>query len=297
MVSLMKPGIYNLRFTVYAAVVAFCLLAMAARAEYFTNEINGVFNASSYDTATHDWGNTFACYFYCANPTRTNHIYSWSRSGSNWNLDYTDQEEKWCLPFEASWNAPGFDWILPNDNGSFLSNDIIHYGTNIFAGPPVYYNGTGATNEGIATVGVTHIPMGGIPHDSADGDSGAKSRQAGSEALAGLYVVPTVALWDMTWTNGVSTDRSGARLFGFDPGGHPWQAGLLGMTLWSIVALAPAYNYPTNFGSMVFNWGGSSVAKLLRGEWIERERKHSHGNGPFRHDAAGLGRAGWHDHQ
>ena len=223
-----------------------------------TNEVDGTFNTTSYGVSPYLlWSDYFASYFYDMYPQDTNHIYDTSRSGSSWNLDFTAQEEKWDLPLWASFPVPGNDWVLANDNGSFHSNDIIQWGTNLFNAPPLFWNGTAVTNEGVATAGITHYALGGIPEDTPDGDGGlAISRNDGSMALNRLYGTPVVDMWHMLWTNGVSTDIVGDRLFGFYPGGHPYPAGHLCMTLKALIALGAE----TNVGSMTLDWSNQLVA-------------------------------------
>jgi hypothetical protein len=222
-----------------------------------TNEVDGTFNTASYGSSPYlMWSDYFASYFYNMYPQYTNHIYDTSRSGSSWGLDFTAQEEKWDLPLWASFPVPGNDWVLADDNGSYHSNDIVQWGTNLFSAPPLFWNGTTVTNEGIATAGITHYALGGIPQDSTNGDGGsAISRNAGSMHLDNLYGTPVVDMWHMLWTNGVSTDIVGKRMFGFYPGGHPYPAGHLCMALKALIALGA----DTNVGSLSLDWSNHVV--------------------------------------
>lgn len=219
-----------------------------------TSEVDGTFDSSSYDTAPYIfWGDYLATHFYDMYPQFTNHIYSVSRSGASWENQFESQQEKYCLPLWASFGtAQTHDWMLANDNSDYASNDVVKWGTNLFNAPPLFWNGTAVTNEGgiASTLSVTHYSLGGIPSDSPDGDSGAVSRNAGAMALAELYGTPVVDMWDLLWTNGLSTDIVGPRLFGFYPGGHPYPAGHLCMAIQCLLALG----VETNVGSLTLNW-------------------------------------------
>ena len=77
----------------------------------------------------------------------------------------------------------------------------------------------------------------------------------GAMALAELYGTPVVDMWNLLWTNGLSTDIVGDRLFGFYPGGHPYPAGHLCMAIQALVALG----VETNVGSLTLNWSKKSA--------------------------------------
>lgn len=224
-----------------------------------TTEVDGTFDSSSYDTPPFVlWGNYFATHFYDMYPQFTNHIYSVGRSGASWENQFESQQEMYCLPLWASFGTAGIhDWMLANDNSSYLSNDVVQWGTNLFNAPPLFWNGTAITNEGgiASTLSVTHYSLGGIPNDSPDGDEGAVSRNEGAMELAELYGTPVVDMWDLLWTNGLSTDIVGAGLFGYYPGGHPYPAGHLCMAIQSLVALGAE----TNVGSLTLNWTRKSA--------------------------------------
>ncbi len=238
----------------WRAVLILLFAAFKCAALTVTNEVDGTFDSSSYDTPPYKfWGNYFATYFYDMYPQYTNHIYSWSRSGSAWEGDLEAQEEKWCLPMWASFGKnPSSDWVLANDNGGFLSNDVIHWGTNLFNAPPLFWNGFAVTNEGSIADGlkVTHYSMGCIPGDSPDGDWMAQSRNDGAMALAAKYKTPVVDMWHLMWTNGLNRDITNNRLFGFYQGGHPYAAGHLCMALKALIALG----VETNVGSLTLNF-------------------------------------------
>ena len=235
--------------------LACCLRASAAFVP--TNEVDGTINGTSYDLGTTEfYGDYFSTYWYCMYPQYTNHIYSWSRSGTGWNGDYQQQEEKWCLPLWSSFSVPGYDWILASDNEGLVSNNTYTAGLLIASGPPLFYNGTGQTNEGVLTKGITHIPMGRVPHDSAAGDSGAIFGNDGSMALANTLGVPVIDLWHRLWTNGWSSDVVGARYLGFSAGSHPLAPGGLAVAMQQLLGL----NVETNVGSLTFDWANASAS-------------------------------------
>jgi len=235
------------------------LVLIALRCEsqtVFTTEVDGTVNMSSYGTSqtgfTLDY---FVSYFHTTYPQYTNHIYDWSRSGTDWNGDYQSQEEKWCLPYWASFSVAGYDWVMANDNGSLDSNATYTAGILIAAGPPLFYNGTAQTNESIATIGITHLPLGRFPHDSSDGDSGAIAGNAGSMGLAAHLGVPVIDLWNRLWTNGWSSDVVGARILGFSAGSHPLAPGGLAGAIHMLLGL----NVETNIGTLTFDWGAAAA--------------------------------------
>ncbi len=225
-----------------------------------TNEVDGTFDSSSYDTPPFKWwGNYFATYFYDMYPQFTNHIYSVSRSGASWENQLESQQEKYCFPLWASFGkVPSCDWMLANDNDDYVSNDVVYWGTNLFNAPPLFWNDVAITNEGdiASALGVTHYSLGGIPNDSFDGDEGAVSRNAGAMALAVKYHTPVVDMWHLLWTNGLSEDITNNRLFGFYAGGHPYAAGQLCMALSALTALGA----DTNVGSLTLNWTTAKAA-------------------------------------
>ena len=140
-----------------------------------TSEVDGTFESCSYDTSPYKfWGDYFASHFYDMYPQFTNHIYSVSRSGASWENQFESQQEKYCLPLWASFEtANTYDWMLANDNGGYLSNDVMEWGTNLFNAPALFWNGTAVTNEGgiASTLSVTHYSLGGIPSDTPDGEA------------------------------------------------------------------------------------------------------------------------------
>lgn len=150
------------------------------------------------------------------------------------------------------------DWIMANNNGGYTTtNPLIQWGTNLFNAPPIFWDGVSPTNGGTHANSqhVTHYFLGDIPNDSADGDSGAVNRTLATLQLASKYGTPPVDTWSMTWTNGVQTDRVGARIFGYDALGHPYAAGSLCMALKDLIALG----VETNIGSVMID-GNTSIA-------------------------------------
>jgi hypothetical protein len=247
----------NRRLAIFAPLL--CAFALNAAAFTVTNEIDGGFNASSYDT---DWmcmSHPFATFFYNGYPQYTNHIYSWSRSGSGWDGDYQQQEGKWLLPLFNSFPVPGYNWILANDNGGLTSNTTATAGLEIASLPPTNYNflASAPTNEGVPMPAITTQPLGRAPHDSIDGDSGAINGNAGSMGLAAALGVPVIDMWHLMWTPAFQADQAGARLMWSGIGGsHFTQAGYLAMDIFALQKLG----VETNVGSITINFNAGTVA-------------------------------------
>ena len=246
-----------------AFTILLLLATLSVRA--VTNEVNGTFDATSYDTdPSHLWGNYFATAFYSEYPQWTNHIYSWSRGGSDIHGDYAGQEFKRCAPFwNYSSNITVFDWVLAdNDNGGYDSNALVSAWSQLASGPPLFWNGTAPTNEGVLFPTVVHIPFGGILADVPDGDSGQLIRNNAETNLAAHAGVPVVDLWHMLATNGWSRDVTNARLLGFYSGGHPFASGHLCMAIKTLQALSVNTNFgiDTNLGSFTLDLSNAVVA-------------------------------------
>jgi hypothetical protein len=239
---------------------AFVLLmaGLNVRAQLFapTNEINGTYDAASWDLGfTSYMGDYFCSAISAMYPQWTNHMYSWSRSGSGWTGDYQSQEEKWCLPLWYSFRVPGYNWVVAGDNEGLTSNQVYAAGLNIAAGPPLFYNGTAQTNEGIATVGVQFVPLGAPPHDSGDGQGVNKVGNDASTNLAVHFGTPVIDLWNLCWhTSDMDGDEQGNR-YAWHPlgGSHFSAAGGLIVALWQL----KQFGLDTNVGNMTFDWGGS----------------------------------------
>lgn len=226
-----------------------------------TNEVNGTFDASSYDTQPYKFfGDYFADYFYNLYPQFTNHIYSVSRSGASMQNQFESQQEKYCLPLWASFAVAGNDWMLQTENGGYTTtNPVIQWGTNLFAAPPLFWNGTAVSNEGVTMPVITHYPLGAIP-DQYDGIPGNAQLNLGGLMLAARYSVPPVDLYHRLYVPAWSNDFSGAKLTGFDHGsgqdGHPYAAGHLCITLEALLALGAE----TNIGALTLDWNNHLVA-------------------------------------
>jgi hypothetical protein len=244
------------------AIIVLLFLALKCPAAWIiTNEVNGTFDATSYDTVPYNLcGNYFATYFYNMYPQFTNHIYSVSRSGASWQNQFMSQQEKYCLPLWASFrHVRGYDWVMPTSNGGYnTTNPIIQWGTNLFNAPPLFWNGTSITNEGTiaSALSITHYTIGSIPNDSPTGDEGEAAINLGAMQLAQQYGSPQVDLWHMLWTNGWNVDVTGPRLLGFYTGGHPYPAGHLAIAIQVLRGLGA----DTNVGSVRFDWKTAKAA-------------------------------------
>lgn len=204
-------------------------------------------NNSSYSTSIRYSGVTFMSFWPCMYPGITNQFADLSRSGEGWQGWFQAEEEKWGLPVWVSHtnlNAQVKLYYPADDNGGYDTNTIVQWGTNIQNSPLTFYNGTAVTNEGY-NFPMTFQFIGSYPHDSADGDSGEITRNAGCLGLQAFYSHPQVDLWHDTWTNGWSVDVVGNRNLGFSAGSHPYQAGFVAGTISMLTQLGADTNVGT----------------------------------------------------
>lgn len=246
----------------YASVIMLIFLSFSARSQMIvTNEIDATVDSSSYDTSPYagQWLGYFATYFINMHPEWTNSITSVSRSGASWENQYEEQQEAFCLAlwcYASSNKVTAHDFMLANDNSAYVSNDVIHWGTNLFNAPPLFWNGTAITNEGIS-VGVTHYALGANINDVIGGDSGAVVRNSGATNLNGIYGVPLVDGWHDQFNNGFSTgltDVTGANWF--YALGHLTQKASLSQ----MIAAVRGLGLETNVGSITFSYSSGTVA-------------------------------------
>lgn len=237
-----KFKIKNVRSAALAILhFAFCIFNCSA-AFTPTNEVDGLVDESSYGTYPYVLSERyFASYFDDMYPQWTNHIFDISESGSAWQFDWQNNWEKWGLAHMANFPVPFSVFVLANDNGGYVSNDVVEWGTNMAAAPPLFYNGTAVTNEGVSCPAATYYFTGGILADSAD-QTATISRNAGCLYLNGLYGTPQFDLYHELSTNGWLADQSGPRLLGFYPGGHPYPPGHLCMAIWTLINLGVETN-------------------------------------------------------
>ena len=228
-----------------------------------TNEVNLMVECTSYDTVPHlQWIDSMASYVACMYPQYTNHIWSWSHSGSGLEGDFENDEGGKTMPFfhTVDTNLVAWNYCLASgDNGGYSSNQVVQWFTNIMKGPQQVWNRQlGAlTNEPITFPTVIHLPIGCPPGDDVNGGGGnVVSRNNAATNLAGIYGLAIVDMWHDLWTNGVSTDVTGARLFGFSSGNHPYPAGFFMMGLKNLIALGAE----TNIGSLTFDWSSATAS-------------------------------------
>jgi hypothetical protein len=228
-----------------------------------TNEVNLLTMAHSFDTSPNVvWSDAIATYLAAVYPQYTNHIWSWSRSGNGLEADYENDEPGRTMPFLhfVDTNLVAWDLFMAgDDNGGYTSNQVIQWSTNIMAGPNLVWNrllGV-ATNEGITFPTVIHIPIGGIPEDNPGGGGANQiNRNNAATNLAAISGVAVVDMWHLMWTNGVSSDITNNRYFGFLPGNHAYNAGYLCMALKTLIELGAE----TNIASITFNWADSTAS-------------------------------------
>jgi len=198
----------------------------------------------------------------CVYPQYTNSVWIAGQSGQNIEGQFLNLQQQKSLPvwcFASSNNVPFWDWVTLNDNGSFTLNDYVNWGTNQFNAPPLFYDGTSVTNEGIMLAG-QHIAGSTILNSSAvDGDGGALTRQSASDAINSWISCPASPdVWHDTKTNlaaGVDiTDVTGTKLF--YTGGHPTPAysAAIFISRWRQMG------WDTNIGSITFNFSSGTVS-------------------------------------
>lgn len=216
-------------------------------------------NSSSYGTAPYPlWGVYFIDYWDSVYSQYTNHIHDIGQSGSASQFDYQNNLEKWGLVFMHSFPVPWNEWVMPQDNGGYASNDVVQWFTNMFAAPPLFWNGTAVTNEGVTCQPATYYAIGGILADSTD-QTLPISRNAGSLFLNGLYGTPSFDLYHELATNGWTTDQTGARVLGFQlppaATGHPLPPGDLAMSTFTLLNM----NVETNIGAVTLDASAVTV--------------------------------------
>lgn len=244
------------------AILIFGIPLLRCSAQFIpTNEVDGVMNSSSYGTFNYIlWERYFWSYFADMYPQWTNQIYDVGEGGNNWQADWQSNWGKRTIPYLLTLtNSGNFSfWILPNDNGGYFSNDIIEWGTNFMSAPPFFYNGTAVTNEGIFHgLNYNHYFTGTIPSDTSGGlNSHNISIESGSLVLNSLSSTLQFDLLYELNNNGWSNDITGARLLGFYTGGHPYPAGHLAMTLFTLLN----QNCETNISSVTFNWQAATAS-------------------------------------
>jgi hypothetical protein len=233
-----------------ALAILFLFAASAVAQVIPTQQQNILINSSSYGPSPYLLWERYANSYYADVYTQwTNQVYDVGQSGFEFENDWKLNWEKWVMPYMAIAPTPVEVWLMPTDNGAYLSNDVVQWGTNIAAAPPIWWNGTGATNEGISFPSVSYYFLGGITADSAD-QSSPSSRQAGSTFLNALYGHSDFPLFLQLSNNGVIADQAGARIFGYYAGSHPFPAGHLAMSTFTLLNR----NVETNIASFTLNF-------------------------------------------
>ncbi len=226
-----------------------------------TNEVNLIAECASFDTSPQvQWIDSMASYISCMYPQYTNHIWSWSHSGSGLQGDFENDEAGRTMPFFHSVDPSLVAWnysLAGGDNGGYTSNQVVQWFTNIMKGPQLVWNGTALTNEGITFPTVLHLPIGSMIGDASDGGGQAMiDRNNAATNLAGVNGLVQVDMWHDLWTNGWSADVVGARKLGFAiGGGHPNRAGYLVVAHENLIVLGAV----TNIGSCVIDFNAAIV--------------------------------------
>lgn len=225
-----------------------------------TYEVNGFYNESSYDVPAYLLSEDYFCtYFHNGYPQFTNHIYSWSRSGSSWPGDIRFQREKLITPLMSRMITPVvWDWNLANDNGGSGDTNVTYaWGLEFTNSPPVFYDGTNFIDYGsnFLTNRMIHFFMGGIPGGVLGLDGSPDARNEAARQLNQMQGLGDCDLLHELWTNGWNADYTNATpKMGFYIGGHPYPAGHLAMAIYQLLNL----NVETNIGSFSLNWLGRS---------------------------------------
>lgn len=233
------------------------LCVIPSRANMFpaTNEICLTHEFASYDTSIYVLmfaymkGYTDGMY-----PQYTNHFMPVSRSNASIGTIWTETQAKRNMPFWSWFNHPVWDIESVSENGGGNSNNIVDWSTNLFNAPPLFWNGTAITNEGVPFPPIIHVMNNGINDDPYNDPSRNLLISMAGTYVSSLLGTTPIDLWGMTYTNGLNTDTS--HLFGFYAGGHPYPAGHLAMALWTLIALGAE----TNIGSLTINFLGGSVS-------------------------------------
>jgi hypothetical protein len=213
--------------------------------------IRGGLEWSSYNSGYSYGGAVLAAYIASMESQFTNYIFNLSGSGVSTEGIYETTEEERFLPAGNFTDGTNMFFVLQTDNGGYTTtNPVVQWTAKIITGPGLFWNGTASTNEGFGSLLWGWFPMGGIPNNSGDGDSGAVARNAGSTNVAGIIGAPIVDTWHVLYTNGLLVSNSQ-----FAPLGHPLDPDSTAMALWHIRQLG----WETNVGNFTINYSDLSA--------------------------------------
>lgn len=242
----------------FLLVVLLFTLSSTAQTD-ITNGVMVTVDGTSYDSPYHAFLDYFATYVYSMNPGTTNDVVSYSRSGNSLDADWQSQQPQFCLPFWLLARTNQIlDYFMITENGGYTStNQVIPPITNLFAAPPVFYNGTARTNEAGMTMTVTHNVIGSIPDNGNNSNPGNQEINKAGLQAAQIYMFPSIDMWNFVYTPYWSNDFNLSQpLSGFYAGGHPYPAGHMCMA--SKLLLSQPW-VQTNIWAMSVKYDGSGI--------------------------------------
>ena len=183
---------------------------------------------SSYDIQPyHYFGDYLGAWMVIGHPQWTNHYNSCSGSGA---LEGRNQGllERVVLGHAAK-GVPRrtIGLVMADDNGGYTGAQQGTYTTNTVSAPTNMFNGVIYTNEGgfAASNTFTWIGLGGIPHNSLDGDSGEIARNNAVTNMFNLLGRPYVDMWHPLWNpqgvEGWGPDETNGITADWNAGSHP----------------------------------------------------------------------------
>ena len=233
-------------------VMLFFFVALHAESQIvFDKPVNLTLDWSSYGTGSYVLGAAYLeSWAVNMHPQFTNHTVYVGGSGEATQFQFQTLQEKRNLPpWAVEQGCTNVDIVLANDNGSYDFNTTTNWMTQLFGAPPLFYNGTAVTNEGLS-IPVYHLATGRIPADTGGGDSGSINGNAGSMAVNTNFGTAKFDMWHFLHTNGLLTVTGD-----FYPFGHPQPPGSFGIAMGTIVM----GNFETNAGSIKFDFSNATA--------------------------------------
>jgi hypothetical protein len=261
-----------MRNLIASLLVSVALLGGTAKAQVneFTESIIGTASASSYDTVG-DFSNIgYAAvvmgYLHAGidlmNPEHTNLLGSISRSGANGWLWLTNSLPQAAPPYWALAVTNGVTprhFHLVDDNGSYQSNQVYSFGSQLLAAPGSIWNNTAFTNEGFGFT-VDFEILGANVSGSGASDTSAISRNDGANRLMLDQGKTPIDLWHGAYTNGMNFVTLTVAGDWYNSGGHLTYK----TALQHFIASWKGLNWPTNVGSIAFDYAATNVVSSNR---------------------------------